>query len=73
MEQSSRNWSAGCGESYLSGVGSAERKPTAAKQQGAALRLQVLALVGVTPERLAALTAAGYAVREGKQYTNQWC
>ena len=33
-------WNAGCGESYLSGVGSAERKPTAARQQGAALRLQ---------------------------------
>ena len=30
------------------------------------MTIGVLALVGVTPERLAALTAAGYAVREGK-------
>src|SRR5262244_1945406 len=35
------------------------------------MTIGVLALVGVTPERLAALTAAGYAVREGKQYTNR--
>jgi hypothetical protein len=35
----SRNWSAGCGESYLSGAGSAGRKPTAERQQGAVLRL----------------------------------
>jgi hypothetical protein len=41
MEQSSRNWSAGCGESYLSGVGSAGRKPPAVRQQGAVLRLQI--------------------------------
>src|SRR5215510_15108836 len=38
--ESSRSWSAGCGESYLSGVGSAGRKPTAEKQQGAVPRLQ---------------------------------
>ena len=31
----------------------------------------VLALVGLSPERLAALTAAGYAVREGKKYANR--
>ena len=30
------------------------------------MTIGVLALVGVTPERVAALTAAGYAVREGK-------
>jgi hypothetical protein len=36
-------WNAGCGESYLSGAGSAGRKPTAARQQGAVLRLQALA------------------------------
>jgi lactate dehydrogenase-like 2-hydroxyacid dehydrogenase len=35
------------------------------------MTIGVLALVGVTPERLAALTAAGYTVREGKQYTNR--
>jgi len=32
-------WSAGCGKSYLSGAGSAGRKPTAERQQGAVLRL----------------------------------
>ena len=32
-------WNAGCGESYLSGVGSAGRKPPAERQQGAVLRL----------------------------------
>ena len=35
----SRSWSAGCGESYLSGAGSVGRKPTAERQQGAVLRL----------------------------------
>src|SRR5262249_31095449 len=32
-------WSAGCGESYLSSAGSAGRKPTVERQQGADLRL----------------------------------
>src|ERR1700687_2914974 len=31
----------------------------------------VLALVGLTPERVGGLTAAGYAVREGKKYANR--
>lgn len=31
----------------------------------------VLALVGLSPERVTALTAAGYAVREGKKYANR--
>jgi hypothetical protein len=31
---SSRNWSAGCGESYLSGAGSAGRNSTAKRQHG---------------------------------------
>src|SRR5262249_39313597 len=31
----------------------------------------VLGLVGLSPERVAALTAAGYAVREGKKYANR--
>ena len=35
------------------------------------MTIGVLALVGVTPERVAALTAAGYAVREGKKYANR--
>ena len=35
------------------------------------MTIGVLALVGVTPEREAALTAAGYAVREGKKYANR--
>ena len=35
------------------------------------MTIGVLALVGVTPERLAALSAAGYAVREGKHYANR--
>src|SRR5919197_5938414 len=35
------------------------------------MTIGILALVGVTPERVAALTAAGYAVREGKQYANR--
>jgi hypothetical protein len=34
--------------------------------EGALMTIDVLALVGVTPERVAALTAAGYAVHEGK-------
>src|SRR5215471_20326580 len=41
MEKPSRSWNAGCGESYLSGVGSAGRKPTVERQQGAVLRLHV--------------------------------
>ena len=32
--ESSRNWTAGCGESYLSGAGSAGRKSTAERQHG---------------------------------------
>jgi lactate dehydrogenase-like 2-hydroxyacid dehydrogenase len=39
--------------------------------EGAIMTIGVLALVGVTPERVAALTAAGYAVREGKHYANR--
>jgi hypothetical protein len=35
------------------------------------MTIGVLALVGVTPERVAALTAAGYAVREGKKSANR--
>src|SRR5919197_6319882 len=35
------------------------------------MTIGILALVGVTPERVAALTAAGYAVREGKPYANR--
>ena len=35
------------------------------------MTIGVLALVGVTPERVAALTAAGYAVHEGKKYANR--
>src|ERR671914_2166650 len=35
------------------------------------MTIDVLALVGVTPERVAALTAAGYAVREGKKYATR--
>ena len=35
------------------------------------MTIGVLALVGVTPERMAALAAAGYAVREGKKYANR--
>ena len=35
------------------------------------MTIGVLALVGVTPDRVAALTAAGYAVREGKQSANR--
>src|SRR2546430_385733 len=31
---SSRNWTAGCGESYLSGAGSAGRNSTAERQHG---------------------------------------
>ena len=32
------------------------------------MSIGVLALVGLSPDRAAALTAAGYAVREGKKY-----
>ena len=35
------------------------------------MTIGVLALVGMAPERVAALTAAGYAVREGRQYANR--
>jgi lactate dehydrogenase-like 2-hydroxyacid dehydrogenase len=35
------------------------------------MTIGVLALVGLNPERVGALTAAGYAVREGKKYTNR--
>ena len=35
------------------------------------MTIGVLALVGLSPERVAALTAAGYAVREGKKYANR--
>jgi lactate dehydrogenase-like 2-hydroxyacid dehydrogenase len=35
------------------------------------MHIGVLALVGLAPERVAALTAAGYAVREGKKYANR--
>ncbi|MES2563021.1 MAG: 2-hydroxyacid dehydrogenase [Pseudomonadota bacterium] len=35
------------------------------------MAIGVLALVGISPERLAALSAAGYAVREGKKYANR--
>jgi lactate dehydrogenase-like 2-hydroxyacid dehydrogenase len=35
------------------------------------MSIGVLAMVGVSPERVAALSAAGYAVREGKKYANR--
>src|SRR5678816_1237669 len=35
------------------------------------MSIGILAMVGVSPERVAALTAAGYAVREGKKYANR--
>jgi lactate dehydrogenase-like 2-hydroxyacid dehydrogenase len=35
------------------------------------MTIGVLALVGVTPDRLAALTAAGYTVHEGKHYATR--
>jgi len=35
------------------------------------MAIGVLALVGLGPDRLAGLTAAGYAVREGKKYANR--
>jgi len=35
------------------------------------MAIDVLALVGLTPERAAALTKAGYVVREGKKYANR--
>jgi lactate dehydrogenase-like 2-hydroxyacid dehydrogenase len=35
------------------------------------MSIEVLALVGLSPERVASLTAAGYAIREGKKYANR--
>ena len=35
------------------------------------MAIGVLALVGLSPERVAVLTAAGYAVREGKKYPDR--
>src|SRR5690348_12345257 len=35
------------------------------------MAIGVLAMVGVSPERVAALTAAGYSVREGKKYDSR--
>ena len=35
------------------------------------MSIGVLALVGLAPERVAALTAAGYAVHEGKKHANR--
>ena len=35
------------------------------------MSIDVLALVGLSPERVASLTAAGYAVREGKKSANR--
>ena len=35
------------------------------------MTIGVLAMVGVTPDRVAALTDAGYAVREGRKYDNR--
>lgn len=35
------------------------------------MTIDVLALVGVTPDRMAALTAAGYVVHEGQRYANR--
>ena len=35
------------------------------------MAIGVLALVGLSPERVAALTTAGYAVHEGKKYVNR--
>jgi lactate dehydrogenase-like 2-hydroxyacid dehydrogenase len=35
------------------------------------MTIEVLALVGVMPERLASFTAAGYSVREGKKYADR--
>jgi lactate dehydrogenase-like 2-hydroxyacid dehydrogenase len=40
-------------------------------KEGVAMPIGVLALVGLSPERVASLTAAGYAVREGKKYANR--
>jgi hypothetical protein len=40
--ESSRSWSAGCGESHLSGAGSAGWNSTAERQQDAILRLHAL-------------------------------
>src|SRR6476620_2912206 len=41
------------------------------KDEGAVMTIGVLALVGISAERGAALAAAGYAVREGKKYPNR--
>src|SRR5437899_6462312 len=38
---------------------------------GAVMSINVLALVQLTPERVAALTAAGYTVREGTRYASR--
>ena len=35
------------------------------------MSIGVLAMVGVSPERVASLSAAGYAVREGKKYASR--
>jgi len=35
------------------------------------MAIGVLAIIGVGPERITALTAAGYAVREGKKYPSR--
>jgi hypothetical protein len=35
------------------------------------MHIGVLALVGLSPERVAALTAAGYAVREARKYAHR--
>src|SRR5215467_7036171 len=35
------------------------------------MSIGLLAMVGVSPERAAALSAAGYAVREGKKYPDR--
>ncbi len=35
------------------------------------MHIGVLALVGLSPERVASLTAAGYAMRAGKKYANR--
>src|SRR5439155_3156778 len=40
-------------------------------KEGAAMPIGVLALVGLAPERVAALTAAGYAVREARKYAHR--
>ena len=40
---------------------------TSHRFEGTLMSIGVLAMVGLSPERAAALTAAGYAVREGKK------